>query len=412
MAGKHYFCPLCISPNVFQNYSTLFTHIRNEHREEPSFSIRCELTVLCGSRYSSFDSYRRHMYRCHRTLVDSFDSDDTVPSNVDDILDDLENTFSHPTFNNESDVTTDPESCMYPDEELDDTDRIFLDFDPISFAGTDQQLNFNNLAQFYTRFLLQLREYHLLPQKVVQSISSNICILLDMIVKIIKLKASSSFVSINDFETSFAHVNWIINSISKSEYQFLKQCKKHFDYQPPTEIVLNINEDRAYYIPLQQSLSYLLQNGELLQAIIDNINSLSSRAANDNDLILSNRQSRSVKSNISHQTDSNALLLKLYTDGIGITNPIGPKKDSHKFTCFYYLLDDLPEIVRSQVNSISLHCISYTKHLDDANSRTTLLDVLVGDLNKLQTEGISIPCLSSRIYFVFTTMCADRQFSF
>ncbi|CAF1047694.1 unnamed protein product, partial [Didymodactylos carnosus] len=281
--------------------------------QEPPFSIRCELTVHCGSRYSSFESYRCHIYRCHRTLIDSMDNDDIVSSNIDDILDDFENTFSHPTFNNDSDFIADPESCIYPDEELDDTDRIFLGLDPVSFSVTDQQLGFNNFAQFYTRFLLQLREYHLLPQKVVQSISSNICILLDMIVKLIKTKASSSLMSVNDFETAFAHVNWIINSISKSEYQFLKQCKKHFDYQPPTEIVLNTNQERAYYIPLKQSLSYMLQNGELLQAIIDNINSLSSRAANDNDLILSNRQSRSVKSNIS-QTDSNALLLKLYTD--------------------------------------------------------------------------------------------------
>ncbi|CAF1438390.1 unnamed protein product, partial [Rotaria sp. Silwood1] len=153
-------------------------------------------------------------------------------------------------------------------------------------------------------------------------------------------------------EAIFTHVNWIINSISKNEYNFLKQCKKYFDYQPPTEIVLNTTEERAYYIPLKQSLSSMLQNGQLMRAIIDNINSLSTRAAKDNDLILSNRQSRSVKSNLSRQTNSNSLLLKLYTDGIGITNPIGAKKDSHKFTCFYYLLDDLPDIVRSQVNSI------------------------------------------------------------
>ncbi len=214
--------------------------------------------------------------------------------------------------------------------------------------------------------------------------------------------------SIIDLETAFTHVNSIINSTSKSEYNFLKQYEKYFDYQPPTEIVLITNEERAYYIPLKQSLCCMLQNGQLMQAISDNINSLSTRATKDNDLILSNRQSRSVKSNLSRQTNSNALLLKLYTDGIAITNPIGPKKDSHKFTCFYYLLDDLPEIVRSQVNSIGLHCICYTKHLNDENSRTTLMNVLVEDLNKLQTEGITIPCLSSRIYFAFSTLCADN----
>ncbi|CAF1288923.1 unnamed protein product [Rotaria sordida] len=370
--------------------------------------IRYFRGVFCGSRYSSFDSYRSHIYRYHRSLIDSFDNNDTVSSNIDDIVDDLEKLFSHPTFSNQSHLINDPESCIYPDEELDDTDREFLNLDLTTSSITNEQLGFGKLAQFYTRFLLELREYHLLPQKVVQSISSSICSLFDIIIKLISRKASSSFVSIIDMETIFTHVNWIINSVSKSEYSFLKQCKNYFDYQPPTEIVLHTTEERAYYIPLKQSLSSMLQNGQLLQAIIDNINSLSTRAAKDNDLILSNRQSRSVKSNLSRQTSSNALLLKLYTDGIAITNPIGPKKDSHKFTCFYYLLDDLPDIVRSQVNSIGLHCICYTKHLKKDNDRLILMKILVEDLNKLQTEGITIPCLSSRIYFVFSTLCGDN----
>jgi hypothetical protein len=185
MSQQHYFDPLCISPNVFQNYPTLFTHIRNEHREESSLSIRCELGVFCGSRYSSFDSYRNHIYRCHRSLIDSFENNDTVSSNVDDIFDDLENLFSHFTFRNQSDFINDPESCIYPDEELDDTDREFLNFDPVSFFTTNQDFSFTKFAQSYTHFLLELREYHLLPQKVVQSISSNICSLFDMIIKLI-----------------------------------------------------------------------------------------------------------------------------------------------------------------------------------------------------------------------------------
>ncbi|CAF2951760.1 unnamed protein product [Rotaria sp. Silwood2] len=209
-------------------------------------------------------------------------------------------------------------------------------------------------------------------------------------------------------EAIFTHLSFIINSASKSEYNFSKKCKNYFDYQPPAEIILNTTKERAYYIPLKQSLSSMLQNGQLLQAIIDNINSLSTRATKGNDLILSNRQSRSVKSNLSRQTNSNALLLKLYTDCIAITNLIGPKKDSHKFTCFYYLLDDLPDIIRSQVNSIGLHCICYTKHLNNDNNRLILMKILVEDLNKLQTEGITIPCLSSRIYFIFSTLCGDN----
>ena len=401
----HYFCQLCLSPNVFLNYSTLFKHIREEHRDEPSFCIRCELSVFCGSRYVSYDSYRRHIYRCHRSVIDSIDNNDIVSSDIDDILEDV---FCYPDSSNQSDFIADPNSVVHPDEELDETDHEFLNSDSMAFYATDGEINFNKLAQFYARFLLELREYHLLPQKVVQSISSRIYTLFDIIVKLIKTKVSSSALSLVDFEKILVHINWIINSISKSEYQFLKQCQKHFNYQPPTEIVLKNNTERAYYIPLRQSLSSMLQNGQLLQSIFNNIKTLSIRAAADNDLILSNRQSRSAKSNMSNQKNSNVLLLKLYTDGISVTNPIGPRKDSHKFTCFYYLLDDLPEIARSQVDSIGLFCMAYTDHLNDEPNRTTLMNVLVGDLNQLQNEGITIPGLSSRIYFVFSNLCADN----
>ncbi|CAF3243895.1 unnamed protein product [Rotaria sp. Silwood2] len=387
MSQLHYFCPLCISRNVFQHYRTLFAHIRDGHREEPSFSIQCELSMWCGSRYSSFDSYRSHIYRYYRSLIDSFDNNVTISTNVNDIFDNIEDLFSDLAFNN----------------------RLFSSFDSVSFPFTDQRLRFDKLAQYYAYFLLELREHHLLPQKVVQLISSNICTLLDMIIKLIKTKASSSsFLSVTDFEATCTRVTSMINAISKNEYQFLKQCEKHFNYQPPTKIVLDPADELAYYVPLKQSLSNTLQNGQLLQAIVDNINSLSNGATQDKDLVLSNRESHFVKTNLRRQTNSNVLLLKLYTDGISVTNPIGPNRDSHKFTCFYYLLDDLPEVIRSQVNSIGLHCICYTKHLNNDNSRMILMNVLVEDLNKLQTEGITIPCLSSRIYFVFSSVCGDN----
>ena len=91
MSERHYFCPLCINPNVFKNYSSLFKHIRQEHYKDPSFGIRCELSVFCGFRYSTFNSYRQHIYRCHRSLIDSSDIDnDVISSNIDDITDGID----------------------------------------------------------------------------------------------------------------------------------------------------------------------------------------------------------------------------------------------------------------------------------------------------------------------------------
>ena len=146
------------------------------------------------------------------------------------------------------------------------------------------------MAEFHTHFVLELQEYHLLPQKIIQSIMSYISALLDMIVKLIHTKSStSSFISINDLNVVFAQIDSIIDSISKSEYRFLKQCKKYFNYEDPIGIILNSTEERAYYIPLEQNTRKILENETLLKSIIDRINSLSNYVTKDKALILSNR---------------------------------------------------------------------------------------------------------------------------
>lgn len=145
-----------------------------------------------------------------------------------------------------------------------------------------------------------------------------------------------------------------------------------------------------------------------MQKLIDNVHILSQQTTTDNDLILSARQSHSTGQNVTLHAHPDAFLLQLYTDGIFVTNPIGPKKDMHKFTCFYYLLDDLPDVARSRVNSVGLHAICYTKSLDDEMNRLAVFDVLTRDINELQKDGISVPCLSSRIYFAFSNLCSDN----
>ncbi|CAF4062526.1 unnamed protein product [Rotaria magnacalcarata] len=282
--------------------------------------IRCELNALCGSRYSSFDSYRQHIYRCHRSLIDPFDYDHSGSVAIEKALNDIGGSSVDCISSNEPDLTIDSDEFIYPEEELSEIDYQSINFGPILNNVFDQNTRFTKLTTFYTYFLLELREHHLLPQKVVQLIISNICILLDIIIKITNAKTLSACAPVIDFATVLREINQIISFISKNEYQFLKQCTEHFDYQPPTKIMLNTAEECANYVPLKQSVSCMLHDDQLLQAIIDNIKSLSTCTAKDKDLIISNRQCRSVRSNLVRPTNSNALLLKLYTDA---SNEIG-----------------------------------------------------------------------------------------
>ena len=256
MSHDHYFCPLCTSANVFKSYSTLFTHNRNEHSDESPCMIRCELNALCGFQYSSFDSYRQHIYRCHRSLIDPFDNDHSGSVAIEKALNDIGGSSFDCILSNEPDLTIDSDEFIYPEEELGEIGYQSINFDPILYNVVDQNTGFTKLTAFYTYFLLELREHHLLPQKVVQLITSNICILLDIIIEITKAKTLSSCAPVTDFTTVLRQINQIISSISKSEYQFLKQCTEHFDYQPPTKIMLNTAEECAYYVPLKQCVMH------------------------------------------------------------------------------------------------------------------------------------------------------------
>ncbi|CAF1053803.1 unnamed protein product [Adineta steineri] len=70
---------------------------------------------------------------------------------------------------------------------------------------------------------------------------------------------------------------------------------------------------------------------------------------NDDDLMFSFRDGDYVS-----RIDDDSLFLQLYIDDIGLTNPIGAKKDKHKMTMIYFTLEDVPDQYRLQLENIHL----------------------------------------------------------
>ena len=61
--------------------------------------------------------------------------------------------------------------------------------------------------------------------------------------------------------------------------------------------------------------------------------------------------------------DRDTLLIQLYLDDISLTNPIGSKRDNHKMTMVYFLLEDIPDQYRSKIDFIQLVGICESKFL-------------------------------------------------
>ena len=119
-----------------------------------------------------------------------------------------------------------------------------------------------------------------------------------------------------------------MTNVTKNEYSFLKLCKKHFSYDSAQEIKLDDANQVAYHIPIQSSIQQILSKPDVLNMLIKNYNETVNRNSVDTDLMYHYRHGSQAKDNIILRDKPDSLLFQLYIDEIGLTNPLGAKKDT------------------------------------------------------------------------------------
>ncbi|KAL1486557.1 hypothetical protein MTO96_008959 [Rhipicephalus appendiculatus] len=72
-----YRCQKCAFFDV--KYRPLLTHIHDAHSWEPNFRVTHDIAG-CPKRYVLVDSLKKHVHRCHRSIVDI----DALPQGCDD----------------------------------------------------------------------------------------------------------------------------------------------------------------------------------------------------------------------------------------------------------------------------------------------------------------------------------------
>ncbi|CAF4114661.1 unnamed protein product [Adineta steineri] len=177
--------------------------------------------------------------------------------------------------------------------------------------------------------------------------------MLDALFKLIENQTIQSstnpLISLVDIGKVLLQIKNLIYDISKNDYQFLKRCTDYFGYTEPLKIELDDKNNCGYYVPIERSIQNLLNKPDVINYLIDNVNNNISQTKDDPDLMLTYRDGTAAKDNPSLKLHPNSFLIQLYSDGIGITNPLGPKKDKHKLTLYYFLLEDLPDFVKIHV---------------------------------------------------------------
>ncbi|CAF2114746.1 unnamed protein product [Rotaria magnacalcarata] len=191
---NHYFCPLCVESKPNCTFRKLFTQLQHIHNGKAHLKIRCELGPLCGTIYSTFASYKTHIYREHVDILEEIIYQEEVPLDPN-----IGNDATSILTCNATDLGTDSEIHDMKDvenEEEEDTDADDLicwpSFKEILPPLLEKHKDLDCFEKFYLQFLLDLREGHSLPQNIIQVITSAVRSLIEFIYELLKSRINCS----------------------------------------------------------------------------------------------------------------------------------------------------------------------------------------------------------------------------
>ncbi|CAF4088968.1 unnamed protein product [Adineta steineri] len=249
--------------------------------------------------------------------------------------------------------------------------------DPINLFGSifnhnDDSISILDIKKSFELFMLQLREEYFVPKTTINSISTYIVTLLHHLQSLFEQQiihndfnatgnnssskptsgSTKTYIDINTTKNMINEVCFAVEAVTRNEYQFQQFCEEHFFYHPPKEIILsNPGETKqvAYHVPIDDTIKSILHNDHVIEQILNNIKQQQEKVFIDEDLMFSFRHGH-----FGNRIDDDSLLIQLYMDDIGLTNPIGCRKERHKMCMVYFSLEDIPNEHRSQLEHIHL----------------------------------------------------------
>lgn len=344
-------------------------HLRHVHGNDRLFSIQCP---SCNSKttFTNFKSFIHH-FRKHQ---------------LNHVVDKMASTSL-----------------------LLDHDKVELDINDeqkqlCSFEKYTQHDPLEEIEQFYVKMLLKLREGHVLPGNVMTTIALSLSCLLQTFSYYLLSKLNINVdnpISLNfhdDIERS-------LFKISKNEDSFISACEDYFKFIKPKEIRLP-NGNKAYYIPIRDLLMNLFEKNGFYECIKQEKEYISQFQGQY--ILYHYRNGEIGRQHTVLKTKNNCILLQLYSDDLGIVNPLMGKSAAHKLTTFYFSIDDLPARCNSSLNAIFLLLLYYRKDFADETNRRILFSRLNQDIRSLENDGLILPGDTTPTYFSISTVCTDN----
>ena len=311
---------------------------------------------------------RCHYYKCHSTSIKE-------------------------TETNEDAVNLSTSDC---ERECDESD---CDFEFVEKKHISCEDLLKNISKHFTLFLLKLREKHILPGIVQETVFNDVKFLLQYfaenyqeIIKFHLEKSGFRFEDSADLQQLLNDKNIFERALSNvgSEYQLLKYCEDSLGLIKPSEVYLGAsdrNKQQTFqYVPILRVLKLLLDNEDI-------VNSLCKTSSKESctDVLENYTDGTIFKNNEFFSGRKDYLRIHLYTDEFEIVNPLGSKKTLQKLCAFYFSLENIETKYQSQLHHIHLCILVKHRYLQSKDySYSDILQPLIRDLKRLQNEGIIV----------------------
>lgn len=271
-------------------------------------------------------------------------------------------------------------------------DAITNESRPIDLPQDFSEMFLKNVCLFYLKLQGQL----LLPASTIQTIVEEIQNVHEM-GQDYTLSKLRSFLK-DDVSLTDDAISKICDCVKESDlfsfchrgplrttYLRTQTFKNMFKYIEPKKVPLgkdeHMTERFAYYIPIKETLSNLLES-KLWK------NSLSQQSGEtDSDVLGDISDGQNFKSNQFFTENPGCLKLILYQDAFEIVNPLGSAKKKHKLLAVYLSVANLPPHVRSNTDHMSLVLLCPEKNIKQFGWAKVFSEMLV-DLKDLEENGI------------------------
>lgn len=349
-------CPFCKVPTY--NFSQYTKHLQIYHEHENKFKISCHDSD-CKKTFTRVFPYIIHNKRNHATK---------------EFLD-----YAAEVSHSEKINNTGKTEC----------EHIEVNNPTESKRGEDQESVKEEFTMHFAKYLLRLKERHMLPDNVQRSLISELEFFLNFSDNIYKKIIDQCFLEENGsypknsqtykaLKTQGPLFDEEINAVN-SKFKLRSYIAANFPYVSPQAFYLSVH-DRAsiyHYVPVI----------EMLKAVLSRIDVQKQIQQNEHSYHHPNVLYDTCDGECSNTVDclSNPIKLHMYIDEFEICNPIGSKRGEYKLTAVYFAIGNLPKIFRNKEDTIFLCLLvrhKFLKLYDPTYQK--LFQPLITDLQTLQ----------------------------